>query len=325
MLLTAGNGVSTAEYFSILVYNYYRYMMRKIFLLIVISCQLSVISGQTELSGSLSIDSKISFNRSEKFSNDETKNVSDNKKSPLLAGVLSFVVPGAGEFYSESYIKSAVFVAIEAAAITVGLIYDKKGNDQTNFFQDFANQNWSVLRYAQWTLIHLQELNPNLNPNDYQNKVIQNGQVNWTELNKLENDVAGRNGIDGQVPGSYYSHRLPKYGEQQYYELIGKYPQFNVGWSDFGNGDLNTPFVFGDPLTEKFNYYSVERGKANDFYNVASKAVIVVVVNHIISAIDAAWSAHGYNSGLEMHTSIERYNTGFKTVYYPQLNLQFRF
>ena len=303
--------------------------MRKMFLLIVVSCQLSVVSGQSDLSGSLNLDSKISFDKSEKFSKDETKNINENKKSPLLAGALSFVVPGAGEFYSESYIKSAVFVAIEATAITIGLIYDKKGNDQTIFFQDYADgaQGWSALRYAQWTLNHITELNPNLKPADYQNKVIQNGQVNWDELNKMENDVAGRSGIDGSVLGSYYSHRLPKYGEQQYYELIGKYPQFYQGWSD---ADMS--LVSYDEIKQKldnggtkFTYYSEERGKANDFYNIASKAVIVVVVNHIISALDAAWSAHGYNSNLQMHASIEKYNTGIKTVYYPQLNLQYSF
>ena len=120
--------------------------MRKMFLLIVVSCQLSVVSGQSDLSGSLNLDSKISFDKSEKFSKDETKNINENKKSPLLAGALSFVVPGAGEFYSESYIKSAFFVAIEATAITIGLIYDKKGNDQTIFFQDYADgaQGWKT-------------------------------------------------------------------------------------------------------------------------------------------------------------------------------------
>ena len=294
-----------------------------------IGCQLSVVSGQSNLSGSLNLDSKISFNRSGNISKDEIKNINPNKKSPLLAGVLSFVVPGAGEFYSESYIKSAVFVAIEAAAITIGLIYNKKGNDQTIFFQNYADgtQGWSAFRYAQWTLNHITELNPNLKQSDYQNKVIQNGQVNWDELNKMENDVAGRSGIDGSVPGSYYSHRLPKYGEQQYYELIGKYEQFYQGWSD-----ADKLLVSYDEIKQKldnggtkFTYYSGERGKANDFYNVAAKSVIVIVVNHIISALDAAWSAHGYNSGLEMHASIERYNTGFNTVYYPQLNLKYSF
>ena len=286
--------------------------MRKMFLLIVVSCQLSVVSGQSDLSGSLNLDSKISFDKSEKFSKDNIKNINENKKSPLLAGALSFVVPGAGEFYSESYIKSAVFVAIEATAITIGLIYDKKGNDQTDFFQNYANQHWSVERYAKWTVKNASSINNEITDVTQYKVFYSNGTVNWQELNRLENAI-----------GKYYSHRLPYYGEQQYYELIGKYPQFNVGWDDFG--DENTPFVYGDPLTEKFHYYSEERGKANDFYNIASKAVIVVVVNHIISALDAAWSAHGYNSNLQMHASIEKYNTGFKTVYYPQLNLQYSF
>jgi len=288
--------------------------MKKIFLLIIIGCQLSVVSGQSSLSGSLSLDSKISFDRSEKIYKDETKNVNDNKKSPLLAGALSFIVPGAGEFYSESYIKSAVFVAVEAAAITIGLIYDKKGNDQTNFFQNYADQHWSVERYARWTLKNAPSINNAIDPTKY-NVFYSNRQVNWSELNRLESDI-----------GQYYSHHLPYHGEQQYYELIGKYPQFNVGWDDFG--DENTPFQYDvnlENLTPNFYYYANERGKANDFYNIASKAVIVVVVNHIISALDAVWSAHGYNSRLEMHASIEKYNTGFNTVYYPQLNLQYSF
>lgn len=293
--------------------------MRIIFLLIVVSCQLSVVSGQLsevsskdDLSGLLNIDSKISFDRSHMITKEETKNVNESKKSPLLAGLLSFVVPGAGEFYSESYIKSAVFVAVEAAAITIGLIYDKKGNEQTSFFQNYANEHWSVARYAKWTVKNASSINNGITDVSQYKVFNTNGTVNWNELNRLENAI-----------GKYYSHRLPVYGEQQYFELIGKYPQFNVGWDDFG--DENTPFVYGDPLTEKFHYYSEERGKANDFYNIASKAVIVVVVNHIISALDAAWSAHGYNSKLGMHASIEKYNTGFKTVYYPQLNLQYSF
>lgn len=281
-----------------------------------IGCQLSITSGQSDLSGSLSLDSKISFDRSEKIYKDVTKNINDNKKSPLLAGVLSFVVPGAGEFYSESYIKSAIFVAVEAAAITIGLIYDKKGNDQTDFFQNYANEHWSATRYAEWTVKNASSINNEITDVSQYKVFNANGTVNWSELNRLENAI-----------GQYYSHRLPIYGEQQYFELIGKYPQFYQGWDD-ADMSLVSYDEIKQKLTDggtKFTYYSDERGKANDFYNIASKAVIVVVVNHIISALDAAWSAHGYNSKLEMHASIEKYNTGFNTVYYPQLNLQYSF
>lgn len=299
--------------------------MKKIFLVIACSLQFTALYGQSSLinrqviiknekenilSGSLAIDSKIAFDKSDKVISTSPDNMDDHKKSVWLAVGLSALIPGAGEFYSENYIKSAAFIAVEVAAITLGLIYDKKGNDQTIFFQNYADRYWSVDRYAAWTIKNATSINSAVDPSKY--SVFANGKVNWNELNRLERDL-----------GSYYSHQLPKYGDQQYFELIGKYPQFNVGWDDFGNE--NTPFVYGDPLTKKFLYYADERGKANNFYNIASKAVLVVVINHIISAVDAAWSTSRYNKNLEASASIERRDYGFNTVYYPRLNLQYRF
>lgn len=271
---------------------------------------------KTQLSGVLALDSKVvdvSVQANQiKSPLDETV----AKKKPLVAAGLSLLLPGAGEFYSESYIKSAVFLVAEAAAITVGLVYDKKGNDQTDFFQNYADQHWSAARYAKWVSnpANTKNINAAIDPTKY-NVFYTSGKVNWTELNRLESDL-----------GSYFSHRLPYYGEQQYFELIGKYPQFNVGWDDFG--DENTPFEYKadrSNLTNNFKYYSVERGKANDFYNIASKAVIVVVANHLISAIDAAWSAHSFNKSIELHTSLEKFQNGFTSYYYPELHLQYRF
>ena len=74
-----------------------------------------------------------------------------------------------------------------------------------------------------------------------------------------------------------------------------------------------------------FLYYSKERGKANDFYNVASTAVIVIVSNHILSALDAAWSAASFNKDLNISSEIKKVDFGFRTFYYPQLNLQYSF
>ncbi len=272
----------------------------------------------SQFSGILHLDSKMALNRIQEM--DVDKNIDANyvnKKSPVLAGFLSLAVPGAGEFYSESYLKSILFIALEAAAITTSVIYENKGNDQTISFQNFANAHWDVAQYARWTMANLSTLNPALNPENYSGLFSGQGQVNWQILNQLEEDVSR-----GEA-GSYYSHRLPSYGDQQYFEMIGKYPQFNVGWDDFG--DENTPFQYGDPLTANFHYYSSERGKANDFYNVATKAVIVVIVNHVISAIDAAWTASRYNKRLSMNLSIEKTNLGYSTEYYPCLNLQYRF
>jgi hypothetical protein len=277
-----------------------------------LSHKIFVQQNKTVLSGNLQYDSQLAFDKTVVLIPDETKTPNGNKKSLWLAAGLSAIVPGAGEFYSERYLKSAIFIVIEAAAITVGIIYNKKGDDQTSFFQNFADQHWSVERYANWTLYHAQSINSNVDPAQY--KVFYtNGKVNWSELNRLESDLGG-----------YYSHHLPYHGEQQYYELIGKYSQYNVGWDDFGD-DVSKSFNYGDPLTPRFNYYSVERGKANDFYNVAAKAVVIVVVNHLISIIDAVWSTHNYNKDLDMKVSLERFDHGFQTVFYPQLNLKYNF
>ncbi len=263
-----------------------------------------------KLTGSLSTDLNISFNKTDSQNSYQFPQ-SENRKSPFLAGLLSFALPGAGEFYTENYILSAVFLAIEAAAISAAVIYDGKGDDQTEFFESYANQHWSANRYALWTITNATSINSGVDPSQF-NVFDNSGNVNWNELNRLERALGG-----------YYSHQLERFGEQQYYEMIGKYPQFNVGWDDFG--DENTPFQYGDPVTEKFKYYSDQRGKANDYYSVAKTAVIVVVTNHIISAVDAAWAASRYNKNLSMDMSLEKAQTGFASHYYPQLNLHYSF
>lgn len=225
-------------------------------------------------------------------------------RSPLLAGALSLAVPGAGEFYSESYIKSGIFFAAEVASWIVYFSYTKKGDNQTDFFQNYADDHWSVVRYAEWILEYRSQLNPDAGGTIYidPNSNLKPWQrVNWEQLNALERAIGSRT----DVPGSAFSHTLPPYGEQQYYELIGKYPQFNHGWDD---SDPNTAKYY-DNLSPRFTYYSGERGKANDFYNIASTAVAIVVVNHILSAIDAAWSASRYNKahlevGMRMNNTL---------------------
>jgi hypothetical protein len=204
-------------------------------------------------------------------------------KSPWLAAGLSLLVPGAGEFYAESYWKAAIFVAIDVVAIAIAVRANEKGNDQTSFYQYFANGHWSVVKYAEyaqtlaptgktyaWRVAGTEGMNAWDRPWT---------QVNWSELNRMERDIAG-----------YYSHTLPPYGEQQYYELIGKYPQFNQGWDD-----SPAAFTYGDPLSTHFLWYSTERGRANTYYENATRWVTIAVINHILSAVDAAWSANLYN------------------------------
>ncbi len=213
-----------------------------------------------------------------------------SRKSPWLAAGMSVLVPGSGEFYAQSYWKAAAFFAIEVAAWALAYTYDKKGDHQTDFFQNFANQHWFVNRYAQWTLDNASTINPNIPAEDlarYRDPntgVIANGVVNWAKLNQLESEL-----------GNWYSHNLPPFGDQQYYELIGKYEQFYQGWDDANYSLPGYYDVAKANLSPQNQWYSGQRGIANNYYTTASTFVAVAVVNHIVSAIDAAWSASSYN------------------------------
>jgi Family of unknown function (DUF5683) len=284
--------------------------MKKIVLLtfIVSSIMFSQSKNNLYLSGSLINDTQFALTNLQDSS--ESSKFNFSKKTPMLAGLMSFAVPGAGQIYTENYLKAGIFVAVEVGAIVLAAIYNNKGDDQTEFFENYANDNWSASRYALWTTNNLSSLNINLDANEYDIFDLE-GNVNWNELNRLESAIGG-----------YYSHKLAPFDDQQYYEMIGKYSQFNVGWIDFG--DENTPYVWAtDPLVDQFKYYSKERGKANDYYTVAKWAVIAIVSNHFVSALDAAWSANKYNKKLNLNISVEEETIGFYKEYYPQINLSY--
>ncbi len=272
----------------------------------------------TELSGIFSLDSKVVIEKSE-ITNFSDQNLLVNKKSALASAGLSLLLPGAGQYYNGNYIKSVIFIAVEAAGIATAIIYNKKGDDQTGHFEDIANSNWSVVKYAQWSLDNAQRLNPGISDDElavYQSNLIANGSVNWSQLNSLESAI-------GLQASSGYSHRLREFGDQQYYEMIGKYDQFTPGWADFN--DPNNTFTYGDPVTEMFKSYSHQRGIANNFYSVSKTAVTVVLLNHFISAVEAAWSTSRFNKRLKAKVSLETQNIGFVKVVYPQLNMRLNF
>lgn len=235
------------------------------------------------------------------------------RKSPWLAAGLSLVLPGAGEFYAESYWKSALFLALDVAAWGLAIHFDKKGDRQTAFFQSFADEHWSVVKYAQFSL---EFFIPTERWNEYAGLLAPDGnppwqRVNWNLLNRLEREISST------PNGRYYSHTLPPYGDQQYYELIGKYPQYNPGWDD-----AELPYIYSETnVTPRFKYYAGERGKANDFYRTATSFVTVAIVNHVLSALDAAWSAASYNKNVHASMRLQRVPTEFGYASVPCLQV----
>lgn len=251
-------------------------------------------------------------------------------KSPWLAAALSLAVPGAGELYAGSYLKAALFFGAEAAMWGVAWSYDKQGDDLTDEYKAYANLYWSATRYTDWTLNHLGSLNPDLttSADEYRALIYPNDSppcdppfscVDWQELNAMERDIA-----NGRLNG--YTHTLPYYGEQQYYELIGKYEQFSRGWDD--SGVLNPELENNVPIrstSSRFFEYAKMRARANDKYDVASTFVSIAVVNHILSAIDAFWSVSKLNKALHASVRLKMERSPLGSVPVTTANFRYDF
>jgi hypothetical protein len=223
------------------------------------------------------------------------------KKSGLLAGVLSLAVPGAGEFYTKSYWRAGGFILAEAGLWAVYAVYSSKGDKQTTLFQNYADDHYSVVRYAQWIQDNSAKLNPDVT--SFTGWLIPGTEnlqawdrVNWDVLNAIESRIA-------QMSGNGFTHLLPHRPLQQYYELIGKYPQFSAGWDDAG---VMTPQrILSSDVSQRFLDYSAMRGKANDYYNIATTGSVLLVVNHFLSALDAAWSAAQFNNQVKLEAHLQ--------------------
>lgn len=261
-------------------------------------------SSDNIFSGNLNLDNNISFDAVQE--NMISKNLNINpadKKSPWLGTLFSVILPGAGEFYAESYWKAGIFVAIEAAVVTTAVIYNKKGNDETTTFQNYANSHWSAVRYAEWLVRYAQSEGQTVTIDDDRVR-----QGDYSQIHAVENLF------------SNLSHNLAPFGDQQYFEMIGKYDQFAGGWDDFNPQQLTTT-----PISPNFNYYSGLRGKANDYFAVASTAVIGIYINHFLSAIDAYWSTTVYNKELAVNMSVENKRFADNIILVPTLNFKLSF
>ncbi len=231
----------------------------------------------------------------------------EKKLSIGKAVIFSLVVPGTGQFYANSYIKAAVFFAVEVGAWTVNVSYRKKGDDKDSEFKDFADTRWEEYRY--WSYVNWVAIN---NPN-YDDFPLVRGDLvetvgapnggNWYLINS---DYYNANrdqllAILREIEQIEFSHQLPTSKTQQYYEMIGKYPgQFGNAWDD---ASFDREYSGPSNITANNDYYMTMRDESNRFYDVAQYGLMVAMINHVISAIDAGFTARGYNRrtfGVEM-------------------------
>lgn len=167
--------------------------------------------------------------------------------------VLSMLVPGLGQVYNKSYLKAGAFIALEVISAYTYFQQSSRGDELDTKFKAYADAHWDPNRY--WAALAA-EFGCDITDFDC--------------LKTFERES--------------FSHHLPDAKNQTYYENIGKYDQFNIGWDDA------TAHKQRDSAHRE--RYTFMRKDSNDAYARARLGATIWILNHIVSGLEAGFSAH---------------------------------
>jgi hypothetical protein len=260
---------------------------------------------------------------------------------------MSAILPGAGQIYNRQKLKAVLAVSLEAAAITGYFVLRSRGLSAEDDFQDRAHAAWSPTKYARWLNDYSEYLGSEFGANisappvtiisgvDFRNPST------WSESDQVLVRAMFEeiNAVERQVfhpeTGAVFSHQLPGFADQQYYELIGKYFQFAPGWDDYvawknaegvyqASIDPEHTGVDGSKpnVSDSFLNYASDHAHSQDLLRRASQISLLVLLNHVIAGVDAAVSAKLHNDRLKTRMGLA-YNGAGQVV--PVAQVSFRF
>ncbi len=233
------------------------------------------------------------------------RSFTDNSAVPFFS---SLIVPGTGQMINRNWWRSGIYLAVEAASIYLAIDYRNRGVRGERNYERWADQNWSVVQYSKW-LVDYHAIHGINNPYlDDLKQMIQglspsfDTSIDWNRI-----DLAILRNVERNTPyittddffASNFSHVLPDYGSQQYYELIAKYYQYQAGWRDYDAFHDNLGHT-GDLFIERFRidrngafasplfYDGVDFSRQfNEDFRRSGYFVSLLIANHVISAFDA--------------------------------------
>ena len=294
--------------------------MKRYFIVAFVCFSVTALCGEKKLSGNLRLDLlAVSGDTLARTTPLQMPDGHEGKKNPFYGGLYSLVLPGAGQYEAGRYTKATIFIAIEAALITYSLVQQHKGNIKTQEFEKYADAHWSAVRYAEWINTYgVADYGPNITFTPQDLAAVQN------------NDFSKINSWESGVHKLGFTHLLPKYGEQQYFELIGKYNQYKFGWDTYP--DANNDGIpdsdngrYDDMIPVQMQNYAKERGKANDYYYTAGFVVGMIVINHVVSALDGYLSTRSYNKEISSSVGLDMKDIGGSKELFSELHLSIQF
>ncbi len=251
-------------------------------------------------------------------------------ESPGYAFLASAVIPGLGQAANRQWWKTALFVTAEATLLGIYIHRENRGRDGERYYEKFGNEHWSVVKYARY-IAEIHE--PNRHDYDFYDLLTEHGQevyeqndgvvepsfdigVDWPIIDIDALRDAERNSLHSN--GNAFSHDLPDYGSQQYYELMSKYYQFSPGWSDW-NSNIHDPE--SNVASEHFLYHAQIGFDFNNDLGVARNMLTALVVNHFVAAFDAYFTQKLRSARMQPSASLEYGSYGV----HPTIGFHYRF
>lgn len=242
----------------------------------------------------------------------------------------SALIPGLSQAAGGQYWKSAIYLAVEAATIYLVIDGNNRGRRLERQYIQEGNNNWSVIKYAAWVHNYYHNVPGARSPGspdiDIRSLLTEEGlqeyyrqgqfpsptfdigrEWNWINLPALR-DLERR--ALYLTSGRPFSHDVPDFGSQQYYELMSKYFQFGPGWRDWNDTVHNVNDGIRGMSPMWLSHARLEE-RFNDSFRMAGNMLTLMVVNHIVSAFDAYFTIklrnHRLESGLVLTPEAARY------------------
>ena len=251
-------------------------------------------------------------------------------KSPRKALFMSLVVPGSGQLYvggsTFTNVRGGVYLALEAALWGSWYYFSVyKYNDQVKKYKNYAKEHYSIGRYEAGMRDLYGQLSDETEEARFENRYM-GSRENFCEAIYGEASASGS--------GCYSSGRIfyndknhynrfsvsnPSKLEDEienvgsFYDASAVYQQISdktyvLGWDDVTDPAVAMNLNLEDdeladglvPLakSEHMDEYRSMRGKANDYADLQVWFFGGLILNHVISAVDAAFTANAHNKTL---------------------------
>ncbi len=245
-------------------------------------------------------------------------------KNPRKALFMSLLIPGSGQLYvggsKFNYIRGGAYLALEALLwINWGYYSVHKYNKQVKRYKNYAKEHYSIGVYEN-AMRDLYNANADLYGSTFANRYMgtrksfceaiygsagHDGCYHEDVQALFQNDEGhvGRFAKDPVLLGEEIENVGSFSNSSEVFQLIAD-DNYILGWDDVENPTLAINLGLDEsevvPLGESKNQeeYRSMRSKANDYADMQAWFFGGLILNHIISAIDAAFTANAHNKEL---------------------------